>query len=71
MVIYVGSGKWSFDEIISCGPEEFVAAQLAAVGFRCRWCEGMTLGANVSSFAQKRKTPFLQRDACRGRPSSW
>jgi hypothetical protein len=26
----------------------------------------MTLGANVSSFAQKRKTPFLQRDACRG-----
>ena len=39
---YVGSGKWSFDEIISCGPEEFVAAQLAAVGFRCCWCAHVT-----------------------------
>ena len=48
---YVGSGKWSFDEIISCGPEEFVAAQLAAVGFRCCWCEGGSLNLLMKAAA--------------------
>src|SRR5260370_8452231 len=48
---YVGSGKWSFDEIISCGPEEFVAAQLAAVAFRCCWCEGGSLNLLMKAAA--------------------
>jgi len=48
---YVGSGKWSFDEIVNCGPEEFVAAQLAAAGFRCCWCEGGSLNLLMKAAA--------------------
>jgi hypothetical protein len=48
---YVGSGKWSFDEIVNCGPEEFVAAQLAAVGFKCCWCEGGSLNLLMKAAA--------------------
>jgi hypothetical protein len=48
---YVGSGKWSFDEIVNCGPEEFVAAQLATVGFKCCWCEGGSLNLLMKAAA--------------------
>src|SRR5229473_786451 len=64
---YVGSGKWSFDEIISCGPEEFVAAQLAAVGFRCCWCEGGSLNLLMKAAALDvlvRRNIFGDREDC-------
>jgi hypothetical protein len=48
---YVGNGKWSFDETVNCSPEEFVAAQLAAVGFKCCWCEGGSLNLLMKAAA--------------------